>query len=292
MSVAAERPIHCLSFDVEEHFQVSAFWSDERRQQWDQCESRVERNTRLLADLLATHGMKATFFVLGWIAERHPDLVKSLAAQGHEVASHGYGHQLIFNQTPNEFRDDVRRAKNILEDLISQPVAGYRAPSFSIVRSTEWALQVLVEEGYAYDASIFPIVHDRYGIPGASLDCQQLETSSGSIWEIPPSTVEIMGVKLPVAGGGYFRLIPYPILRLFLRKIEREGRPLVMYFHPWEFDPFQPRMQGSWVSKFRHYNNLHKTETRLVSLLNDFKFAPIREVIEPVSRLHNAERES
>jgi polysaccharide deacetylase family protein (PEP-CTERM system associated) len=284
MSVAAEKPMHCLSFDVEEHFQVSAFWSEARRQQWDKYESRVENNTKKLVELLAQHDTKATFFVLGWVAERYPGLVKLLVEQGHEVASHGYGHELITDQTPRMFRDDVRRAKGILEDICGKRVYGYRAPSFSITRDTKWAIPVLTEEGYLYDSSIFPVLHDRYGMPNATPTVHLLRGGAGFIWEVPPSTANILGTRLPVAGGGYFRLFPYPILRQLLRRIERAGHPLVMYLHPWELDPDQPKMQGSCLSMFRHYINLRKTEDRLRSLLEDFCFTSIREALEPVSQ--------
>lgn len=277
MSLAAERPIHCLSFDVEEHFQVSAFWSDERRQQWGQYESRVERNTRLLADLLATHGMKATFFILGWVAERHPDLVKSLAAQGHEVASHGYGHELVTTQSPERFRQDVRMAKKILEDLIGSPVVGYRAPSFSITSETEWALSILVEEGYQYDSSVYDRFH-RTEKETRRGEIFQFCTSAGAIWEVPPSTYKALGFEIPVAGGGYFRLFPYAVSRALLQRLESQGSTLVMYLHPWEIDPQQPRMDGSWLSQFRHYLNLDKTQARLKQLLADFKFGTIRDI--------------
>jgi polysaccharide deacetylase family protein (PEP-CTERM system associated) len=284
MSVADGKLMHCLSFDVEEHFQVSAFWSEARRQQWDKCESRVEDNTRKLVELLAQHDTKATFFVLGWVAERYPDLVKMLAGQGHEIASHGYGHELITGQTPGMFRDDVRRAKGILEDICGKQVYGYRAPSFSITKDTKWAIPVLTEEGYLYDSSIFPVLHDRYGMPDATPTIHLLHGEAGCIWEVPPSTANIFGTRLPVAGGGYFRLFPYPILRQLLKRIERAGHPLVMYLHPWELDPDQPKMQGSCLSMFRHYINLHKTEDRLRSLLKDFCFTSIREALEPVSQ--------
>jgi polysaccharide deacetylase family protein (PEP-CTERM system associated) len=282
MSFAGGKPMHCLSFDVEEHFQVSAFWSEARRQQWDKYESRVENNTRKLVELLARHDTKATFFVLGWVAERYPGLVKALVGQGHEIASHGYGHELITDQTPGMFRDDVRRAKGILEDICGKRVYGYRAPSFSITKDTKWAIPVLTEEGYLYDSSIFPVLHDRYGMPDATPTIHLLRGEAGCIWEVPPSTANILGMRLPVAGGGYFRLFPYPILRQLLKRIERAGQPLVMYLHPWELDPDQPKMQGSCLSMFRHYINLHKTEDRLRSLLEDFCFTSIREALEPV----------
>jgi polysaccharide deacetylase family protein (PEP-CTERM system associated) len=284
MSFAGGKPMHCLSFDVEEHFQVSGFWSEARRQQWGKYESRVENNTRKLVELLAQHNTKATFFVLGWVAERYPEIVRSIAAQGHEVASHGYGHELITDQTPEMFRDDVRRAKRILEDICGKRVYGYRAPSFSITKDTKWAIPVLTEEGYLYDSSIFPVLHDRYGMPDATPTIHLLHGEAGCIWEVPPSTATFLGMRLPVAGGGYFRLFPYPILRQLLKRIERAGHPLVMYLHPWELDPDQPKMQGSCLSMFRHYINLHKTEDRLRSLLEDFCFTSIREALEPVNQ--------
>jgi polysaccharide deacetylase family protein (PEP-CTERM system associated) len=277
--------MHCLSFDVEEHFQVSAFWSEARRQQWDKYESRVENNTRKLVELLAQHDTKATFFVLGWVAERYPGLVKMLVGQGHEIASHGYGHEVITGQTPRMFRDDVRKAKGILEDISGKRVCGYRAPSFSITKDTKWAIPVLIEEGYLYDSSIFPVLHDRYGMSDATPTIHLLRGEVGCIWEVPPSTTNILGVRFPVAGGGYFRLFPYPILRQLLKRIERAGHPLVMYLHPWELDPDQPKMQGSCLSMFRHYINLHRTEDRLRSLLADFCFTSIREALEPVSQI-------
>jgi len=283
---------HGLSFDVEEHFQVSAFWSENRRQQWDSLESRVENNTRRIADILAAHDMKATFFVLGWVAERHPELIRSLSREGHEIASHGYSHELVTTQTPESFRADIRKAKQILENAIGKPILGYRAPSFSITNETRWALEILVEEGYVYDSSVFPIVHDRYGMPGAEPHCHRLATKAGFLWEVPPSTIEVFGLRWPVAGGGYFRLIPYIILRRFLKRIERARQPLVMYLHPWELDPAQPRMEGSLLSRFRHYNNLHKTEPRLVSLLSEFRFGPIQRLIEGMEHSHRESLQS
>lgn len=279
---------HVLSFDVEEHFQVAAFWSAARRQQWDGLESRVERNTRRIADLLAEHSTHATFFILGWVAERHPDLVKDLARQGHEIASHGYGHELISMQTPTQFRSDVRRAKQILEDLVGTAVLGYRAPSFSIHAQTVWALPILVEEGYRYDSSIYHKFKSRYDGPASSSSCYVIETTAGSLLEVPPSTLKKGFAHLPVAGGGYFRLFPYRTSRMFLHAIEQQGVQLVMYLHPWELDPEQPRMDGPLLSKFRHYLNLHRTESRLLSLLNDFSFGPFRDTIQPVQDLVRA----
>ena len=276
---------HSLSFDVEEHFQVSAFESPMRRRHWGQFESRVESNTEKLLSLLDQRGVHATFFVLGWVAERYPSLVRRIASAGHEVASHGYAHELITAQTQVAFREDIRKAKGILESILQQPVLGYRAPSFSITKDTMWAIQILIEEGYTYDSSIFPVVHDRYGVPSANPQLHQLSTPAGLLWEVPPSTVKCLGVRLPVAGGGYFRLYPYAVLRALLRKVEGEGCPLVMYMHPWEFDPDQPRMEGSIVSRLRHYLNLHKTEGRMRALLQDFCFAPIRRVFPQIEQM-------
>jgi polysaccharide deacetylase family protein (PEP-CTERM system associated) len=278
MSVAGVKPMHCLSFDVEEHFQVSAFWSEARRQQWDTYESRVGNNTRKLVELLDQHGTKATFFVLGWVAERHPDLVKLLVGQGHEIASHGYGHELVTTQSPEQFRHDVRKAKNILENLTGSPVLGYRAPSFSITDESRWALAILVEEGYSYDSSMYDRFQRSENARGNS-GLIQIDTVAGRIWEVSPSTLNVCGFQVPVAGGGYFRLFPYATSKTFLQRLEKQGAKLVMYLHPWEIDPEQPRMDGSWTSQFRHYLNLHKMEQRLATLLKDFQFGSIAQVL-------------
>ena len=272
---------HVLSFDVEEHFQVSAFSSDARRLQWDRLESRVEQNTLRLADLLSQAETKATFFVLGWVAERHPGLVKALAKQGHEIASHGYGHELVTNQNESEFRDDVRRSKRILEDLTGEMVLGYRAPSFSITDQTSWALPILVEEGYLYDSSIYARFQ-RSEKTGMQRCVREIVTAAGPIFEIALPTTNLCGIQLPIAGGGYFRLIPYSVSRIFLRQLEKAGTQFVMYLHPWEIDPDQPRMEGAVVSRFRHYLNLKKTEQRLQYLLRDFAFAPVVETVRPI----------
>jgi polysaccharide deacetylase family protein (PEP-CTERM system associated) len=272
---------HCLSFDVEEHFQVSAFDSPTRRRHWNQFKSRVEQNTEKILEVLEINGTKGTFFVLGWVAKRHPALVKTIAERGHEVASHGYAHQVITRQTPTGFRDDVRAAKMILENIIGAPVNGYRAPSFTITSKTKWALPILVEEGYRYDSSIFPVVHDRYGMPDAHPWPHRIQTDSGPLWEMPPSTIQLGGMRIPIAGGGYFRLTPYWLLRACLRKVERGNHPLVMYLHPWELDPFQPRMRGKFISHVRHYVNLNRTQRRLEKLLMDFSFGPFqRQILE------------
>ncbi len=275
---------HCLTFDIEEHFQVAAFDSPMRRRHWDHFESRVERNTSKLLELLGVRDVRATFFVLGWVAERHPRLIRAIAQNGHEVASHGYAHEMVTAQTAATFREDVRKAKKILEDVSGEAVLGYRAPTFSISSETSWALPILVEEGFVYDSSIFPIRHDRYGWQDAYPWRHRVDTTAGSIWEIPPSTVNFAGRRIPIAGGGYLRLYPSWLLRRWMKQVEDEGQPLVMYLHPWELDPEQPRMNGPLLSRVRHYFNLHKTEARLRQLLREFRFGPIREVIEPVNQ--------
>ena len=282
---------HVLSFDVEEHFQVSAFWSDARRQQWDRLESRVEQNTLRLAELLAHTETKATFFVLGWVAERHPGLVKALVKQGHEIASHGYGHELVTNQTESEFRDDVRRSKHILEDLTGEMVSGYRAPSFSITDRTPWALAILVEEGYLYDSSMYARFQraEKVGTQGC---VREIVTMAGPIFEIALLTKNLCGIQLPTPGGGYFRLFPYSASRMFLRQLEKSGTQFVMYLHPWEIDPTQPRMDGPLVSKVRHYLNLKRTEQRLQYLLRDFSFAPVVDTVQPIREMVQARAQS
>jgi polysaccharide deacetylase family protein (PEP-CTERM system associated) len=271
---------NCLTVDVEEHFHVSAFDTPELRCRWDALESRVERNTAVMLDLLAAHETQATFFILGYVAERHPNLVRAIAAAGHEVASHGYAHEMVTTQTADHFREDVRRARGILGNLTGQEIAGYRAPSFTITRRTLWALPILAEEGHAYDSSIVPVVHDRYGLPGAPATPYRLETSAGVLYEIPPSTVGLGPTRVPVGGGGYLRLYPFPLFRWLLDRASRAGVPLVLYVHPWELDPDQPRLPASLVSRFRQYRNLHCTKERLGHLLSNRRFAPIRDAVD------------
>ncbi len=280
-----------LSIDVEDYFQVSAFEKVSPPSSWDKRELCVERNTDKVLALLDEAGTKATFFVLGWVAERCPGLVRRIAERGHEVASHGYGHQRVTTQSRKEFREDVRRSKAILEELTGQEVIGYRAPSYSISRDTLWAFDELLEAGYRYDSSIFPIKHDFYGIPDwprfggyavkssqgdwlAAVDDEGMERA---LYELPITTLRMAGKSLPIAGGGYFRLFPYTFTRWGLERINRrEKQPFVFYLHPWEFDPEQPRMSGAGAkSRFRHYLNLSRTEGRFKRLLQDFDFKPI-----------------
>ena len=273
--------VNAFSVDVEDYFQVAALAPAIARESWDKRESRVERNTDLLLALLAERSIRGTFFVLGWIAERHPALVKRIAAAGHEIASHGYSHHLIYSQSREDFYEETVRSKRLLEDLSAAAVIGYRAASFSITRRSLWALDVLAELGFRYDSSIFPIRHDRYGIPGAAAEPGKVTAPSGAtLVEFPMSAATFLGLKVPVSGGGYFRLLPYALTRRGLRQInERGGRPFTFYLHPWEVDPGQPRVRVGWLSRFRHYTNLDRCEPRLRRLLAEFRFAPMREVL-------------
>jgi polysaccharide deacetylase family protein (PEP-CTERM system associated) len=349
--------INALTIDVEDYFQVQAFAGLIRYEDWGNYESRVEGNTRRILDLLAysnpepatlkseksnshpvtrnsnnsSHierrtlnleqkvGVKATFFCLGWIAERYPELIKEIHSQGHEIACHGYAHRLIYRQSKKEFKEDLHKAKTILEDITGCEVLGYRAPSYSITNQSKWAFEVLAEEGFSYDSSIFPIRHDFYGMPEAprfpflvSLNsnggpefkpivssshngskslsaCNPERATSNSsnpsnpstIIEFPLSTVRLANMNLPLSGGGYFRLFPYFLTERGLRRInELEGRPFIFYLHPWELDPGQPRIPGAGLkSKFRHYLNLDKTETRFKHLLKEFNFSSIKDIL-------------
>jgi polysaccharide deacetylase family protein (PEP-CTERM system associated) len=272
--------VNAMTVDVEDYFQVSAFDDIVSRATWDQMESRVSANTRRLLDVFDAFDVRGTFFVLGWVAERQPELVREIAARGHEIASHGYAHRLIYNQSPAEFREDVRRAKRLLEDVTGVSVAGYRAPSFSMTTRSFWALAILIEEGYLYDSSIFPIRHDRYGIPGSPRHPYNIQSGPGSIMEVPGSTIRIGPLNLPIGGGGYFRIFPYPLTRWGIAHVNRvEQQPTIFYIHPWEIDPDQPRLPAGWLGRFRHYRNLRKTEPRLRALLTDFRFGTVTSLL-------------
>jgi polysaccharide deacetylase family protein (PEP-CTERM system associated) len=272
---------NALTFDVEEYFHAEAFARVLRPEEWPTLESRVTRATERLLDILDRDRVRATFFVLGWVAERHPSLVREIASLGHEIACHGYGHRMIQHLTRQEFELDVTRAKRALEDATGRAVLGYRAPTFSIMHETLWSLDVLAEAGFRYDSSIFPVVHDRYGISDAPRFPHRLRAPNGcEITEFPMSTVEILGRRLPVAGGGYFRLFPYGLTRRAITRINaRDGRPAMVYLHPWEIDPDQPRLPVGPLTRFRHLVNVGRTEARLTRLLSDFSFAPAAEVL-------------
>jgi polysaccharide deacetylase family protein (PEP-CTERM system associated) len=289
VSVAVHPVANAMSVDVEDYFHVSAFEGIVSRSQWPGMESRVVANTRRLLDLFDEYRVKSTFFVLGWVAERHRGLVREVVERGHELASHGYEHRLIYDQTPDAFRDDVRRAKGLLEETGGVAVHGYRAPSFSVTERSLWALDVLVEEGHTYDASIFPIRHDRYGIPDSPRHPHPIRRQGGTLMEVPGSTVAFGRANLPVAGGGYFRILPYRWTRWGIARLNRhEQRAAVFYIHPWEIDPDQPRLPAKGLSRFRHYRNLDKTETRLRALLSDFTFGTVSALLEPQSRVARA----
>ena len=247
------------------------------RERWESLESRVARNVDRLLELLARHSATATFFTLGWVAERQPAMVKAMAAAGHEVASHGYDHRRVTELTPEEFREQVRRTKSILEDLSGQPCIGYRAPNYSIVAGREWALDVLVEEGYHYDSSLFPIRRPGYGYAGGGRDPHWLERPAGRLLEVPPATLRLMGLNLPAAGGAYFRILPPFLVHAALREAERRGQPGTFYLHPWEIDPAQPRFEVPFLTRLRHYGGLGGTAGRLERLMRDFRFVSIAE---------------
>lgn len=266
---------HHFTVDVEEHFQVLALAPYVPRERWEKLESRVARNVDRLLELLARHGAQATFFTLGWVAERQPAMVKAIAAGGHEVASHGYDHRKVTEQTPEAFRESVRRTKAILEDVTGQPCLGFRAPNYSIVAGREWALDVLLEEGYEYDSSLFPVRRPGYGYAGGARDPHWLDRPAGRLLEVPPATLRRLGLNLPAAGGAYFRLLPYALVRAALRDAERRGVPGTFYLHPWEYDADQPRFAVSALTRIRHYGGLARTWSRLERLLHEFRFTSI-----------------
>ena len=272
---------NAMSCDLEDYFQVQNCASIVPREAWAATPSRLEASTDRVLALFAEAGIQATFFVLGWNAERHPALVRRIAAAGHEIASHGYGHRMIFEQTPEEFRQDVTRSKALLEDLAGQPVLGYRAPTFSITERSLWALAILAEAGYRYDSSIFPIRHDRYGIPSAPRFLHELPGSNGHrLVEFPPTTARLLGCNVPVAGGGYLRLFPVRLIAAAFCRANRRGHPVIVYFHPWELDPGQPRLPMRGLNRFRHYVNLGRTADKLRCLLRCLPFTTARAVIE------------
>lgn len=262
---------NALTIDVEDYFQVSALAPHFPRNEWDSVPCRVERNVNLILALLEQRGAKATFFILGWVAERYPQLVRRIAAGGHEVASHGYGHERASAMTPAAFLADIALAKAVLEDISGQAVTGYRAPSFSIGMGNLWAHDTIAEAGYVYSSSVYPVKHDHYGIP----DAPRFPYLLGSgLMEIPVTTMRWMGRNWPAGGGGYFRLLPYAVSRWQIAKVNRDDlRPAIFYFHPWEVDPGQPRVdEASAKTRFRHYVNLDRTEHRLRRLLADFQW--------------------
>jgi polysaccharide deacetylase family protein (PEP-CTERM system associated) len=277
--------LNAMTIDVEDYFHVSAFADVVSPADWPAFESRVCTNTDRLLGLLDEADVQATFFVLGWVAERFPELVRRIHRAGHELASHSYDHGLVYDKTPDAFRADLRRAKHAIGSAAGVEVTGYRAPSYSLVDRSLWALDVLVDEGYTYDSSIYPIHHDRYGIPSWPRHVHRVERQAGGLWELPGSTVRHFGTNFPMGGGGYFRLLPYQWTSRGIRQLnEQEGRPAIFYLHPWEVDPQQPRLKASRLSRFRHYRNLDQTEPRLRRLLGEFRFGTISQVLEATPR--------
>jgi polysaccharide deacetylase family protein (PEP-CTERM system associated) len=276
-----ERPArlrNAMTVDVEDFFQVQAFATTIDRASWETWPRRVEANTDRILALFSDNQIKATFFTLGWIVERHPALIRRIVEQGHELASHGYGHVPVHEQNPDSFRADVRRTKRLLEDTGGVEIRGYRAATFSITADTIWALSVLADEGYAYSSSIYPVVHDLYGMPRAPRFA--FKPGSSSFIEIPMTTVSLLGRNLPWSGGGFFRLLPYPLSRWGLRRVNaREHQPCIFYFHPWEIDPEQPRVAGArFKSRVRHNLNLGRMEGRLRRLMTDFSWGRMDQV--------------
>lgn len=268
-------PTHLFSVDVEEHFQVTVFERVAPPDRWDDMPSRVERNTDLLLDLLARHSATSTFFTVGWVAERHPALVRRIVDAGHELGSHGWWHRRVSTQTPDQFRAEVRDTKALLENQTGTAVTGFRAPSFSIRPGGEWALDVLLEEGYRYDSSLFPIRRPDYGYPAGRTVPWSIVRPAGTLLEIPPATLTVAGLRLPAAGGGYLRHFPLGLLQHAFRRYGRQGQPGMFYVHPWEVDPDQPRLPASWITARRHYGGLARTMNRLGTLLGEFRFESV-----------------
>lgn len=263
---------NALTIDVEDYFQVSAFAPHIDRADWDQCECRVAGNVDRILGMLDERGVRATFFTLGWIAERYPEIVRAIVAGGHELASHGYGHQRVSDLDAKAFLDDITRAKSILEDIGGSPVVGYRAPSFSIGASNRgWAFESLAQAGYRYSSSVYPVKHDHYGMPDAQRFVHEVHPL---LMEVPPTTVRAFDRNWPASGGGYFRLMPYELSRRLIARVNKIDRQAaVFYFHPWELDKEQPRVPGISVkTRFRHYVNIHRMEDRLKCLLKDFQW--------------------
>ena len=267
--------IHHFTVDVEEYFQVSAFEPRVSRSEWERYESRLAHGVGRLLHLLDHFDTRGTFFVLGWIAERHRPVIESIARAGHEVASHGWDHRRVTTLRPDEFRESVRRSKGLLEDITGKAVVGFRAPTFSIVPGCEWALDILIDEGYRYDSSLFPIRRPGYGYPGGQRDPHWIERRGGRLAEVPPATLRLGGVNLPAAGGAYLRLLPYGISRMAIRNCQRRGVPATIYVHPWEVDPDQPRLDVGWLTRVRHYGGIRRTAGRLRRLLAEFRFQPV-----------------
>ncbi len=279
MAVQSAQLDGALTVDVEDYFHVSSFADVVRPDDWDHYECRVERSTRQMLELAAKHSTRGTFFILGWVAERYPELVREIQSAGHEIGCHSHMHQLVYELGASRFRADLIRARDTLEYITGEPVRMFRAPSFSITRQSLWALDILVEEAFDTDSSIYPVRHDRYGIPGSPKAPHIIPTRSGSIREFPGLTCRVAGLTVPVGGGGYLRLFPWSVTSRLLQQIRREDRPLNVYLHPWELDLDQPRMVASLRSRFRHYQNLKTTAPKLSKLLTQFRLSTMSETL-------------
>jgi polysaccharide deacetylase family protein (PEP-CTERM system associated) len=272
---------NAVTFDVEDYFHVAVFTDQVHKSQWNSFPSRVEANTNRILEMLAQRGSLGTFFVLGWVAQKFPALVRNIADAGHEVACHSLDHRKVFQMTPAEFREDTRQAKEAIEDASGQRVRGYRAPSFSITRDSLWALGILVELGFEYDSSIFPVEHMSYGMPDTPRFPFLIRTDSGPLVEFPMTTVEFAGLRSPLSGGAYMRLLPYWYIRWGFRYLNNhENQPFCFYLHPWELDPEQPRIKASLTARLRHYLGLRGAQSKLSRLLRDFDFQQMGAIIE------------
>lgn len=282
----SDERLNALTVDVEDYFHVAALSDAIDRSDWPKMPTRVDRNTRRLLDLFDERSVRGTFFVLGWVAERFPDLVREIGRRGHEVACHGMSHALIYDQTPEQFEVETRRSKAVLEDVTGERIIGYRAASYSITERSLWALDIILDAGFEYDSSIVPARHDLYGIPGAEPMPHRLLTPSGrQIVEFPPTTIKIFGQSVPVGGGGYFRIYPYALTRYLLTRAMNGAQPFIFYIHPWEIDPDQPRVAAGPLSRFRHYVNLSRCEGRLIRLLEDFRFDTVQAALQRLALL-------
>jgi polysaccharide deacetylase family protein (PEP-CTERM system associated) len=277
-----DRIVNAFTVDVEDYFHVQSFAGNICRRDWARYESRVVASTHKILKLLDQHQVRGTFFILGWVANRHPLLVRDIQKGGHEIGSHGYWHRLIYEQNPDQFRVDLRLSLQVLQDLCGERVCSYRAPCFSITNRSLWALDVLIEEGIQYDSSIFPIYHDNYGVPNAKRFPYRIERPQGTLWEFPPSVYRFCGLNIPVAGGGYFRMYPSWLSQKCWTHINHvQQQSFVFYIHPWEMDPEQPRLPAPFRARFRHYQNLSTTHRKLDRLLTDFQLAPLSTALEP-----------
>ncbi len=280
---------NALSIDLEDYFHVTAFADHTPPAAWGAHASRIEQNTARTLELLGGAGRQATFFVLGWVAEKYPRLVREIGDCGHEVACHSYQHRLVYQMSVEEFREDTRRAKEVIEDSCGRPVRGYRAPSFSIRRDSLWAFEILAELGFTYDSSIFPVQHPNYGMPEAPRFPFRVSTRRGCVVEFPMPTLELGGRRAPLGGGAYLRILPYWYMRWGMRWInEREKHPVCVYFHPWEMDPNQPRINGSPSARLRHYLGLRGAKSKLRRLLADFEFCPVGSLVAELQELEPA----